>query len=88
MILNMLNEILSKQMKKVDKTVYYDLNILSQKLMDCLAKHFVLTDGFRLEKIDMMTFEQIVRAFEKQYPPYSLLFSTEKSNYFAFCVRQ
>lgn len=32
--------------------------------------------------------EQVVRAFEfeKQYPPYSLLFRTEK-NYFALCIK-
>lgn len=88
MILRMLNEILGKQIKKVDKTVSDAVKILSQKLMGCIAKHFVLTDGFRLEKVDLLTFEQVVRAFEKQCPPYSLLFSTDKNNYFAFCVKQ
>ncbi len=88
MILRMLNEILGKQIKKVDKTVSDAVKILSQKLMDCIAKHFVLTDGFRLEKVDLLTFEQVVRAFEKQCPPFSLLFSTDKNNYFAFCVKQ
>ncbi len=87
MILCILNEMLDKSIKKIDKTVAYAIKMLSQKLMDCISEHFVLTHGYQMEKIDMLTFEQVVRAFEKQYPPYSLLFSTNKNGYFAFCVR-
>lgn len=89
MVLSMLNDILGKQIKRVDKTVTYAIKMLSQKFMDCLAAHFTLTNSYQLEKIDLMTFDQIARvlALEKQYPPYSLLFSTEKNGYFAFFVK-
>lgn len=89
MVLSMLSDILGKQIKRVDKTVTYALKMLSQKFMDCLATHFTLTNGYQLEKMDLLTFEQIARVLtlEKQYPPYSLLFSTEKNGYFAFFVK-
>lgn len=89
MILSMLNDILGKQIKRVDKTVTYAIKMLSQKFMNCLAAHFTFTNSYQLEKIDLMTFEQIARvlALEKEYPPYSLLLGTEKNGYFAFFVK-
>lgn len=89
MILSMLSETLDQPVKKVDKTVISAVKIISQRFMDCLSCHFVLPTRHQLQKVDMLTFAQVARLFamEKQYPPYSLLFSTEKKDYFAFCVK-
>lgn len=89
MVLSMLGEMLGKHIKKMDKTVLYAMKALSQKLMDLVKLHFPITEGYELEKTDIMTFEQFARMFsmDKQYPPYSLLFSTEKNGYFVFCVK-
>ncbi len=89
MVLNMLAEILGKQINKIDKTVFYAIKMLSQKFMECIKEHFILTNEYQLERTDLLTFEQIVRIFtlEKQYPPYSLLFNTEKNGYFAFFIK-
>lgn len=88
MILSILSVMLGKQITRIDKTVTYAVKSMSQKFMDCISKHFVLTDDFQLQKTDLMTFEQITRTFDKQYPPYSLLFSTGQNGYFAFCVTE
>lgn len=88
MILRTLGAILGKKIKKLDKTVAYAMKVLSQKFVDCIATHFVLTEGYDFERNDMLTFEQFTRTFDKEYPPYSLLFSTGSNGYFAFCIKR
>lgn len=89
MVLSVLGDMIGKQIKRVDKTVVYAIKALSQKFMDCVKEHFAITQGYELEKIDIMTFEQFAKMFamDKEYPPYSLLFSTEKNGYFVFCLK-
>lgn len=88
MILRTLGAILGKQIKKLDKTVIYAMKILSQKFVDCIASHFILTEGYDFDRNDMLTFEQFTRTFDKEYPPYSLLFNTSGKGYFAFCIKK
>lgn len=63
MVLCMLSDILGKQIKGVDKTVFYAIKMLVQKFMDCLSEHFIPTNEYQLERTDMLTFEQIARVF-------------------------
>lgn len=88
MILRTLEAILGKQLNKLDKTVVYAMKVLSQKFVDCVASHFILTEGYDFERNDMLTFEQFTRTFDKEYPPYSLLFNTGGNGYFAFCIKK
>ena len=89
MVLSMLGDMIGKQVKRVDKTVVYAIKALSHKFMDGVREHFAITEGYELEKMDLMTFEQFAKMFvmDKEYPPYSLLFSTEKNGYFVFCLK-
>lgn len=87
LILEILGGLLGKQITRTDKTVIYAMKMLSQQFMDIIKKHFLLPDTYQLEKNDLLTFEQLLRTFEKEYPPYSLLFSTGGKGYFAFCIR-
>ncbi len=87
MVLGMLGDLLGKPVKKADKTVIYAVKILSQQFMDCIGRHFSLIGRYRLEKNDMLTFEQLLRTFEKEYPPYSMLFSAKGKGYFSLCIR-
>lgn len=87
LILEILGEMFGKQIARADKTVVYAMKILSQQIMSLITKHFVLTDNYELEKNDLLTFDQFLRVFEKECPPYSLLFSTGGKGYFAFCVK-
>ena len=87
LILRLLGAMLGKQLPRIDQTVVYAIRELTQKLIKCMSCHFLSGENYQLQKIDMMTFEQLVRTFDKDYPPYSLLFNVEKKGYFAFCSR-
>lgn len=88
-VFKLIGDLLGKRVDRVDKTIVEAMKLISQKFMGCMESHFAREDGDKLEKINTLTFEQVVRAFEfdKQYPPYSLLFCTEKGDYFAICIK-
>lgn len=85
-VLNMLSELVGKPIKKADKTVLYALKILSEQFTDCIGKHFTFAKGCKLERSDLLTFDQFLNFFYKKYPPYSLLFGTGGKGYFALCI--
>lgn len=85
--LHTLSEMLGRQLNKADKTVLYAIKILSQQFVEHVGTHFNIKNMYQLEKNDMLTFDQFLRTFDKTYPDYSLLFSTEGNGYFAFCIR-
>ena len=89
MVFKLISGLLGKQINRVDKTIVEAMKLISKKFMGCMETHFATAEGDKLEKINTLTFEQVVRAFEfdKQYPPYSLLFRTEKNDYFALCIK-
>lgn len=86
LILKTLSEILGQDITKLDQTAMAAMQILSEQFVGTLKGHFMSDKKYLLEKSNMMTFEQFVRAFDKEYPPYSLLFSIEDKGYCAFCA--
>ncbi|MCI8893389.1 MAG: hemerythrin family protein [Lachnospiraceae bacterium] len=86
-VLRILSHMINKEIRRVDKTVVDTIRLLSQKFMDCMESHFNASGGAKLEKNDLLTFDQLLRSFDKEYPPYSLLFSLEGQGYLGFCVR-
>lgn len=88
MVLNSLSGMLGRQIKKADKTVIHAMKLISQQFIECIEKYFELTNGYKLEKNDLLTFDQFLRTFDKEYPPYSLLFNANGKGYFAFCVKK
>lgn len=88
LIIYMISEILGKQLHKIDKTVVYAVKQLSLQLVKRVGVLLKPLGTFKLEKEDVMNYEQILLAFEKEYPPYSLLFGTGGNGYFAFCVKK
>ena len=89
MVIKLISELLGKQVNRVDKTIAEAMKLISGKFMECMETHFSLKDSYKLDKVNILSFEQLVRSFEfeKQFPPYSLLFRTEKNDYFALCVK-
>ncbi len=89
MVIKLISELLGKRVNRVDKTIAEAMKLISGKFMECMETHFSLKDSYKLEKVNILSFEQLVRSFEfeKQFPPYSLLFRTEKNDYFALCVK-
>lgn len=87
LVLKTLSAILGQDFPKIDQTAISAMKILSEQFVVTLKEHFMGGKKFLLEKNDHMTFDQFVRTFDKTYPPYSLLFSTEGQGYCAFCAQ-
>lgn len=86
LIIYALNEILGRQIKTVDKTVQAATQMFSEKFMQCIGAHFAPDEKYELKGVNMLTFDQFLRSFDKGYPPYSLLFSSRGKGYFALCI--
>ena len=86
LVLRTLSEILGQDIPRIDQTAISAMKILSEQFVDTVKQHFMVDKKYYLEKNDLMTFDQYVRTFDKEYPPYSLLFRAEGKGYFAFCA--
>lgn len=86
-ILKGLGDILGRPLKKVDRTALYAIKVVSEKFVEEIKTHFPLTDGYRLERSEVVSFDRFLRTFDIEYPVYSLLFGTENMGQFVFCVR-
>lgn len=86
LVLRTLSDILGQDIPRIDQTAISAMKILSEQFVDTVKQHFMVDKKYYLEKNDLMTFEQFVRTFDKEYPPYSLLFRAEGKGYFAFCA--
>ena len=86
LVLRTLSDILGQDFPKIDQTAVSAMQILAEQLVGTLRGHFMADKKYLLEKSDLMTFDQFVRTFDKEYPPYSLLFSVEDKGYCAFCA--
>lgn len=87
LVLQALSEILRKEIRRIDETVITAMKLLSEQFVSRLQTHFPLSMCCSFERNDMLTFEQFVRTFDKEYPPYSLLLGAEGKGYFAFCAQ-
>lgn len=88
LVLHTLSEILSQDILRIDQTVVSAMKILSEQFVDTIKMHFMSDKKYLLERNDLIDFNQFVWTFDKEYPPYSLLFSTEGKGYFAFCANK
>lgn len=86
-IIKELSDILGRPIEKIDRTALYAMKIISEKFMDEVKVHFPLTDGYVLEKTEIITFDQFVRMLKIEAPVYSLLLETQGYGKFALCVR-
>lgn len=87
LVLQTLGEMLGRQLPRMDLTVICAMTQLSQVIAERAAAHFTVADLCKLEKNNMLTYDQILMAFEKRYPHYSLLFDTGRG-YFVFCINK
>lgn len=86
-ILKGLSKVLGRPLQKIDQTALYAVRVISEKFVDDVKTHFPLTDGYTLEKSEVISFEQFLRTFNMEYPIYSFLFELENTGKFVFCVR-
>ncbi len=87
LVLKTLSEILSQDIPRIDQTAVSAMRILSEQFIGTLKDHFMSEKKYYLERNDLLTMEQFVRTFDKEYPPYSMLFSVEGRGYCALCVK-
>ena len=87
LVLQALSEILDEDIRRIDLMVITAMKMLSEQFINRLKSHFPLTDYGTLERNDLMSFEQFVRTFDREFPPFSLLFSAEGKGYFALCAQ-
>lgn len=87
LILYALSEMIGKQIKVVDQTVQYAIQMLSEKFVDWIGCHFLSDMETSLKGTNLLTFDQLLRSFSTNYPPYSLLFSSGGKGYLAFCIQ-
>lgn len=86
LVLYTLSAILSQDIPRVDQTAISAMQIFSEQFVYTLKNHFMSDKKYFLEKSDLITFDQFTRTFDKEYPPYSMLFSVESKGYCAFCA--
>ena len=86
LVLHTLSAILSQDIVQVNQTAISAMQILSEQFAGTLKSHFMNDKKYLLEKSGQIDFDQFTRALDKEYPPYSLLFSVEDKGYCAFCA--
>ncbi|MDE6606145.1 MAG: hemerythrin family protein, partial [Lachnospiraceae bacterium] len=86
--LHILSGMVNKQIARLDENAAQAMKILSQQFMTCIGKYFAPEYSYQFERIDMLTFEQFLRTFDRSYPPYSLLFGTSGKGYMVLCIKQ
>ena len=86
LVLHTLSAILSQDILRVDQTAISAMQIFSEQFVYALKSHFMSGKKYLLEKSELISFDRFVRTFDKEYPPYSLLFSVEGKGYCAFCA--
>lgn len=87
LVFHILSEMVGRDVHKLDPTVIYAMSQLSQQLLRRIGAHFNdINISRQPKKENRITYEQLMREFEKGYPPYSMLFDTGVG-YFVFCVK-
>ncbi|MCI8327650.1 MAG: hypothetical protein HFI37_07730, partial [Lachnospiraceae bacterium] len=85
--LSTLSEMLGRSIKTTDQMIAYAIQVLSQQFVKRIKLYFPSEKAYTLEKTDMLTFDQLLQNFDKEYPPYSFLFNTDGHGYFACCIK-
>ena len=87
LILHAVSGLTGTQFKKIDKTVLSVVSQMLQLFMKRMSIYFKSLSAYQIEKENFLTYEQMVRLFDKEYPPYSMLMDTG-SGYLAFCLKK
>ncbi|MDE6607102.1 MAG: hemerythrin family protein, partial [Lachnospiraceae bacterium] len=85
LLLKIVGGILNTEYRKIDDMVINVSRYLSRQFLERMWENFPVLDLFELEKESLLTHEQLVDAFDRIPPSYSLLFDTGEG-YFAFCA--
>lgn len=86
MVLQTFGELLGRKLVRVDKTVVYAVNQLVQMMVKRIHFNFQHLGVFQLEKENVLSYELLVKEFDKVPICYSLLYDGEGKGYFVFAA--
>lgn len=85
LILKIVSELMNTRYLKVDDMVINIIRYISRQFIEKIKECFSAFGQYKLESESLLTYEQLVGAFEREHPSCSLLFDTG-SGYFTFCI--
>ena len=84
MVLQTFGEMLGKKLSRVDKTVLYAVSQLAQIMVRRIHRNFEHLGAYRLEKENVLSYELLLKEFDRVPLYYSLLYDGSGKGYFAF----
>lgn len=87
LLLKLAGKMLNEYFPKMDKTVLNTLTPISRQLTEHVGVNLKTVQIDKMEKDNLLTYDQLLRAFEKEYPYHSMLFDTD-GGFFAFCIKK
>lgn len=85
LLLQIMSGILNMEYPRIDEMAVNVSRYLSRQFLERMKESFPALEAFELEKESLLTYEQLLDSFERDYPSCSLLLDTG-SGYFGFCA--
>ncbi|MCI8785067.1 MAG: hemerythrin family protein [Eubacterium sp.] len=85
LLLYMAGRIQKERFMKMEKRVLDSIGMLSSRIVKGIGERFAQIDPYQAEKDNMLTYDQFIKVFEREYPYYSMLFRTNRG-FFAVCA--
>lgn len=85
LLLKIMSGILDVDYPKIDDMAINVSRYISRQFLERVRENFPMLELFELEKESLLTHDQLLESFEREYPSCSLLFDSG-FGYFAFCA--
>lgn len=85
LIISTIGSVLDTKAKVVNAMLMNATRYTARQLIEYIREHFQSLEGAKVQKEQLLNYEQFQKIFDKTSPQYSLLFDTGKG-YFAYCM--
>ena len=85
LIINTIGNMIDTEANTIDAMMMNATRFTAQQFVNRVSKQFPSAELFEMKEENLLTYDQLQRALERQQPQFSLLFDTGKG-YFAYCV--
>lgn len=86
LLLHIINQLLGKQLTKVSKVVADAGSLIAQQFLKRVGSYYNSLEVNKLEKVNILSTDQLSQDFGIEYPQYSMLFNTGVG-YFALSIK-
>ena len=86
LLLHIINQLLGKQLTKVSKVAADAGSLIAQQFMKRVGSYYHALETNKLEKVNLLSSDQLSQDFGVEYPHYSMLFNTGVG-YFALSIK-